>query len=239
MIADAYSALVDRIAARTPALVGVGGAVAVGKTTMVRTLAQRLAARGRSVRALSTDAFLLPNAALIERGLLMRKGFPETYDSAAMAASLQRLRDGAAVDVPVYSHDVYNIVAGASETIAPADVVLLEGIVALQAPAADYLDVAIYIDADEADVRRWFSQRFARLTADAAQDPASFYHPFTSMPADQLEQLANATWDGINAPNLHAHIAPSASRADVVVRTAADHSIAALHERNGRELFSD
>jgi len=228
MIADAHATLVDLIAARAPRLVGVAGPVAVGKSTIVQALGERLAARGRSVRVLTTDAFLLPNAVLNARALLMRKGFPESYDAAAMDTVLAQLRAGAAADVPVYSHDVYDIVAGAHEAIAPADVVLLEGIVALQAPAADHLDMALYVDADEASVRRWFGERFARLTAAAIDDTASFYHPFAAMPAAQLAQLANATWDGINAPNLHRHIAPSAARADVIVRKADDHSIAEL-----------
>jgi type I pantothenate kinase len=226
VVLDPYSALVEMIAAPARAVVGVAGPVAVGKTTIVRALAERLAARGRNVRMLTTDAFLLPNAALSERGLQMRKGFPESYDVVAMGAALARLHAGAAVAVPVYSHDLYDIVPGAHDTVEPADVVLVEGIVALQAPAVDHLDLALYVDADEASVRRWFSQRFSRLTAAAADDPDSFYHRFAAMPADQLEQLADATWDAINAPNLHAHIAPSAARADVIVRKADDHSIA-------------
>jgi type I pantothenate kinase len=220
---DPYAALVEMMAAPARAVVGVAGPVAVGKTTIVRALAERLTVRGRSVRMLTTDAFLLPNVVLSERGMQMRKGFPESYDAVAMGAALARLDAGAAVAVPVYSHDLYDIVPGARDIVEPADVVLVEGIVALQAPAVDHLDLALYIDADEASVRRWFSQRFSRLTAAAADDPGSFYH---RLPADQLEQLAQATWDAINAPNLHAHIAPSAARADVIVRKADDHSIA-------------
>jgi len=214
------------IVAPARAVVGVAGPVAVGKTTIVRALAERVAARGRSVRVLTTDAFLLPNAVLGERGLQMRKGFPESYDVVAMAAALARLRAGATVDVPVYAHERYDVVAGAHDTVEPADVVLIEGIVALQPPAVDHLDLALYVDADEASVRRWFGQRFLRLTAAAAGDPGSFYHRFAAMPADQLAQLAAATWDAINAPNLHQHIAPSAARADVIVQKADDHAIA-------------
>jgi len=235
MTSDPYAALVDLIAAPARSVVGVSGPVAVGKTTIVRALAERLAARGRRTRTLSTDAFLLPNALLSERGLSMRKGFPETYDLAAMGAALARLRaGGAAVQVPVYSHDLYDVVPGALDTVEPADVVVLEGIVALQAPAVDQLDLALYVDADEASVRRWFGERFARLTAAAADDPGSFYHRFAAMPADQLAQLAGVTWDAINAPNLHEHIAPSAARADVIVQKADDHSIAALQVVSAR-----
>ncbi len=230
-MAISNTALVDLIRERTataPALVGIAGAVAVGKTTIVRMLANGLEAHGRRVRSLSTDSFLLPNAVLNERGLLMRKGFPESYDDAAIDAALRRLRAGETTDVPVYSHDVYDIVAGTVESIAAADVMLIEGIVALQPPTVDHLDLAVYIDAPESSVRDWFIERFARLTTAAADDPSSFYHPFVQMPLEQLHQLAAATWDGINGPNLHQHIAPSAARADVVVVKAADHSIAEL-----------
>jgi hypothetical protein len=157
----------------------------VGKTTIVRALATGLESHGRRVRVLSTDAFLLPNAVLNERGLLMRKGFPESYDDAAIRAALGRLRAGRSADVPVYSHDAYDIVAGTCETITAADVVLIEGIVALQSPTVDHLDLAVYVDAAEPCVRDWFIERFARLTAAAADDASSFYHPL----ADAARQL--------------------------------------------------
>jgi type I pantothenate kinase len=226
--------LVDLVrdrATTTPYLIGVAGAVAVGKTTIVRALAQGLQAPDRRVQVVSTDSFLLANAVLAERGLLMRKGFPESYDTDAMRAALQRLRAGQAANVRVYSHDVYDVVPDASETIAPTEMILVEGIVALQAPAGEYLDLALYIDADEAIVRAWFVERFLRLTAAAADQPVSFYHPFAQLPVEQVQQIAVATWDTINAPNLREHIAPSAARADVVVRKAADHSIAELRAR--------
>ena len=228
---DAYADLVDLIRERAtvaPFVVGIAGPVAVGKTAIVRELARGLVSDRRSIRVMSTDAFLLPNAVLNERGLLMRKGFPESYDDSAIRDALGRLRSGESACVRVYSHDAYDIVPDARESIEPADVILVEGIVALQPLMIDCLDLAIYIDAAEASVREWFVERFVRLTAAAATDAASFYAPFVHMPAEQLRQLAYATWDGINAPNLHEHIAPSAIRADITVRKSADHSIAEL-----------
>jgi type I pantothenate kinase len=176
----------------------------------------------------STDSFLLANDVLNARGLLMRKGFPDSYDAAALRAALQQLRAGRVASVPVYSHEVYDRIAGATEAIAPAEVILVEGVVALQSPAVEQLDLALYVDAAEACVRAWFVERFARLTAAAAEQPASFYHPFAPLPAEQVRDIAAATWEAINAPNLHEHIAPSAARADIIVRKAADHSIAEL-----------
>ena len=226
---SSYAPLIDLVrdrATSSPFLVGIGGPVAVGKTTIVQALASGLEAEGRSANTLSTDAFLLSNQALNERGLLMRKGFPESYDDGAIRTVLGALRAGEVARVHVYSHETYDVVPDTTQLIAPADVILVEGIVALQPPTVEHLDLAIYVDAPEPRVREWFVERFVRLTAAAAGDAASFYRPFADMPPEQVRQIAEGTWDGINAPNLHAHIAPSAARADVVVVKAADHSIA-------------
>jgi type I pantothenate kinase len=229
---DACGGLIDLIAGRAaaarPLLVGIAGAVAVGKTTIAAALADGLARRQCRAEVLSTDAFLLPNATLQARGLQLRKGFPESYDGEAMRAALAALRRGGTAAVPIYSHDVYDIVPGAARAVGPADVILLEGVTALQPPAAELLAVAVYVEADEADVRAWFVARFLRLAAAAAADASSFYHPFAALPPEQLEAIAAGTWDAINAPNLHQHIAPSAARADVVVRKAADHAVVEL-----------
>lgn len=226
-----YDPLVDLVserAATAPFLVGVAGAVAVGKTTIVRAIAHGLESRARRVRVLSTDAFLLPNQILAERGLLLRKGFPESYDDAAIEEVLGRLRSGAAATVRVYSHEVYDVLPGVTETVPSADVVLVEGVVALQQPTRSHLDLAVYIDAAEATVRQWFVERFIRLTEVGANDASSFYHRFAAMPHEHVRRLAEATWDGINRPNLAEHIAPSAASADIVVIKAPDHSIAEL-----------
>jgi type I pantothenate kinase len=213
-------------ATTAPFLVGVAGPVAVGKTTIVRTLADGLESHGRRVHVLSTDAFLLSNDVLNQRGLLMRKGFPESYDDDAIRRVLGRLRAGEPATVSVYSHDIYDIVPGATETIGSADVIVVEGVIALQPPIADHLDLAVYIEAPEECVRDWFVERFMRLTQTATADASSFYHRFAEIPREQVRQLAAATWDGINGPNLHEHIAPSAARADVMVVKAPDHAIA-------------
>lgn len=211
---------------RGPSVVGLAGPVAVGKSTVAAELSDALWGKGMRVRVLTTDAYLLPNAILAERGLEWRKGFPESFDADALADTLRRIKAGAwPVRVPVYSHAVYDIVPGRTDTIDEADVVIVEGVVALQPPAVDVLDVAIYIDADEAHVRQWFVARFVELTETARTDPTSFYAPFASMPPDALRGLAEATWDGINAVNLHEHIAPSRARAAFVVRKGADHAV--------------
>jgi type I pantothenate kinase len=226
-----YDTLVELIADRattSPFLVGIAGSVAVGKTTAVRAVAQALEARGRSVQILSTDAFLLPNAVMNDRGILMRKGFPESYDHGAIETALTGLRSGAPVTVPIYSHDVYDIVPGSHQTVTPTDLVLVEGVIALQEPIVHHLDLAVYIEAAEAHIREWYVQRFLQLTEAGATDAASFYHRFSGVPVAQLRQLAEGTWANINVPNLHDYISPSAVHADIVVTKAADHSIAKL-----------
>ena len=218
-------AVTARANAGVPVVVGIAGAVAVGKTTIAEAIAEALTSRRLSVRVLSTDAFLLPNAQLAARDLIMRKGFPETYDAAALADVLTRLKNRRSASVPTYSHAVYDILADVTQDIEPADVIVIEGVIALQSAVVEHLDVAIYIDADENSVREWFVERFLRLTAAAREDPASFYHRFAALDADQVRQLAEATWDGINGVNLREHIAPSIRNAHLVIKKAADHAI--------------
>lgn len=225
---DTLAQLVFARATTAPFVVGIAGAVAVGKTTIVAALARELASRGRSVHVLSTDAFLLPNQVLNERGQLMRKGFPETYDNAAIATVLGALRSGKSATINVYSHEVYDILPGATAIVAPADVILVEGVVALQQPIVRHLDLTVYIDAPEEHVRSWFVERFVRLTVAGSTDASSFYHPFASLPGAQVRQLAEGTWDAINGPNLREHNAPSGSEADIVVVKGMDHSIVAV-----------
>lgn len=227
---DPYGALAEAIARalgpRPPHVVGIGGAVAVGKSTVAAALAQALQDKGRLVQAVSTDGFLLPNAVLDERGLTLRKGFPESFDVDALLTFLELVRTRApAIEVPVYSHESYDILPGEVSALDDPDLVVLEGVVALQPPVADALDVAVYVDAEEEDVRRWFVERFVRMTEDARDDAASFYHGFAAMPSEALRELAQGTWDSINGVNLREHILPSRARADVVVRKSGDHSI--------------
>jgi type I pantothenate kinase len=212
-----------RVQARRPILVGITGGVAVGKSTTAATLARRLARTGLRVDVLSTDAFLLPNAELERRGLAMRKGFPETFAIDDLDACLLHLRAGREVEVPVYSHVTYDRVPAATVGITPGDVVIVEGVNVLQPPAVDRLDVGIYVDADEGDMRDWFVERFLSLCASA--DEGSFYAPLRGLSEDEQRALAAAAWDGINAVNLREHTRPSRRRATHVVHKARDHSI--------------
>lgn len=219
--------LAQRIAAHRPAaaplVVGITGSVAVGKTTLAQALAEALPG---TVDLVSTDGFLKSNAVLEAEGLMLRKGFPESYDAPAMAAALAGLKQGP-VTVPAYSHSIYDIDPAAARVVSGADIVLVEGLGL--APDADGrrppLDLLVYIDADEADIIAWFLARFMRLWRAAADDPTSFYARFAHMSAAEAEAFALSVWNGINRPNWLEHIARARPAADLVVKKTLDHSL--------------
>ncbi|HLF99792.1 MAG TPA: hypothetical protein VI916_04930 [Acidimicrobiia bacterium] len=213
----------------TRALVGISGAVCVGKSTIAAALAGRLTALGREVDILCTDAFLYPNADLDERGLTFRKGFPETFNVVRLEQSLIGARRGA-IDVPVYSHATYDVVPDASVQIA-ADTVIVEGVNVLQDPARRHLDVAIYVDADDAAVKEWFTRRFLALRDGGRSDPGSFYASMADLDDDAIAGLASGVWESVNAPNLEQHIRPSRDTADVIVEKGPAHQVTAIIEQ--------
>lgn len=223
---ELVDAVVPYLRGRGPHLVGIGGAVAVGKTTVAGELGLELDQRGRRPHIVATDAFLYPNAVLAERGILFRKGFPESYDMEALSGFRARVAAGARhIELPVYSHAAYDIVPGKADVVEEPDLVILEGVVALQSPAAEALDAGIFVDAAEDDVKAWFVSRFLRLTDEAQRDARSFYARFVGMADDEVRALAVGTWDAINGPNLRDHILPSRDRAHVVVEKNGDHSV--------------
>jgi len=214
-------------AATTPVLLGIAGGVGVGKSTAAAFVREHLVAASVHVEVICTDAFLLPNAELEAGGISMRKGFPESFDVPAFDACLRALEAGSPVELPVYSHVTYDRVPGAVQVLGRADVVIVEGVNALQAPVVDHLDLALYIDADEADMRLWFLDRFLAFCEAATADETSFYRGFAGMTPEQQRGIAEWTWREINAVNLRDHIAPSRSRATWVVSKRRDHSIRA------------
>jgi type I pantothenate kinase len=227
---DAYAHLAERIGALLPStrpvLVGIAGAVGVGKSTMAEGLRERLTGSGVATEIVATDAFLLPNDELERAQLTMRKGFPETFDTDALDAFLRAARRAdAELRVPIYSHATYDRVPGGERALEAAEVIVVEGVNALQPPAVGHLDLAVYIDADEADVQTWFVDRFLELCAAAADDETSFYRGFASMSVDQQRGVAEWTWREINLVNLRDHIAPSKANATVVLSKRHDHTV--------------
>lgn len=212
----------------TPFVVGVTGSVAAGKSTFASALRESLTASSDAlaVELVCTDGFLFDNAMLESRGLTLKKGFPESYDGAALARTLAAVREGPA-EFPGYSHVTYDVDAGLALRIERPDVLIVEGL-GLHDPAAAGLDALIYLDAEEVHLETWFTERFMGLWRAAEHDPGSFYAAFRRMSPEEARGFAGQVWRGINLPNLREHILPARDVADLVVRKGPDHAIEAI-----------
>ncbi|MGB3627202.1 MAG: hypothetical protein WA989_15325 [Henriciella sp.] len=214
-------------------VVAVTGSVASGKTTLAERLAAQMG-RERSVETVSTDGFLFPNATLDERGLMMRKGFPETYDRAAMAEAIAALRAGEAA-FPVHSHVIYDIDPALTRTLSRPDILILEGLgfspLSKRERGPGEPDVLVYLDAAQADIEHWFLTRFMGFWHAAEHDPTSFYAQFRHMSVPEAEAFAMQVWETINLPNLKNHIEPLREYADIVLNKARDHTVSLVADR--------
>lgn len=230
-------AFLGRPVGRPPYVVAVAGSVAVGKSTFARVL-QAILSRWPDhphVELVTTDGFLHPNRYLEERGLMGRKGFPESYDRRRMVAFLAGLKSGAPeVTAPVYSHVAYDIVPGELQRVSRPDIVVFEGLNVLQpgggdrtdsVVASDFFDFSIYLDADEADIRAWYQERFRVLQRTAFQKPDSYFRRYRDLDAGAAERVSGRIWAEINGVNLRENILPTRERARVVLRKAADHGV--------------
>ena len=226
-----------------PFMIGIGGGVAVGKSTTARIL-QALLGRGPGhprVELLTTDGFLYPNAVLEEQGLMTRKGFPESYDQRKLVGALAAVKAGhPEVETPVYSHRTYDILPGESQVIRRPDMVIVEGLNVLEvnskgAPdhvmVSDFFDFSIYVDATEEDVARWFVQRLQGLRATASQEPDSFFRRFASMSEEQVTAMAEQVWSEVNLVNLVENIAPTRGRAHMVMVKDGNHRVSQIRLR--------
>ena len=225
--------------AKVPFVIAVAGSVAVGKSTTARLLQTLLAAGQGTPRVdlVTTDGFLYPNAVLQQRGLLDRKGFPESYDRRALLRFLAEVKSGRTeVDAPVYDHQSYDIVPGARQVVDRPDILVLEGLNVLQAGRradgttpeiflSDYFDFSVYVDAAESDIRQWYVERFLALRRTAFADTGAFFHRFADLSDEEARQTALGIWTAVNGPNLRSNIAPTRSRARLVLQKAADHSV--------------
>jgi type I pantothenate kinase len=228
------------MAPKVPYVIGIAGSVAVGKSTFARIL-QALLARWPEhprVDLITTDGFLFPNAVLEDRGIMNRKGFPESYDTKTLLAFLRELKGGASdVEAPVYSHVVYDIVEGEKVVVSQPDILILEGLNVLQVGTeanefvSDYFDFSIFIDADESDVEQWYVERFHKLRETIFRDPDSFFQNFAHMSDDEADAMARSIWHEINGKNLVENIEPTKSRASLIVRKGADHRVTNVNLR--------
>lgn len=217
---------------RVPFIIGIAGSVAVGKSTTARVLRTLLSRwpNHPSVDLITTDGFLWPGAELERRGLMGRKGFPESYDRRALVRFVADVKAGyPEVHAPVYSHLSYDIVPGETQVVRKPDILIVEGLNVLQpAPrlaVADLFDFSIYVDAHVEDIRRWYVDRFLTLRNTAFADPVSYFHRYATLDDEQARQRAGRLWTEINEPNLLENILPTRGRAALVLRKAADHSI--------------
>jgi len=208
-------------------VVGVTGSVASGKSTLCKAVADSLRST-LSVEVVSTDGFLLPNESLARSGLLNRKGFPETYDTALLSGALQRARFGP-VNIPGYSHTTYDRARTLDRVIHRPDIVIVEGLglspTGNQRDPSALLDLLVYVDASESDLEAWFVGRFMKFWREAETNPSSFYSRFRSMPEPDAEAFARQVWSDINLPNLREHISPAKRQADLLVSKSADHAM--------------
>src|SRR5690606_35604754 len=225
--------------AKVPFIIGVAGSVAVGKSTTARILRALLRRWPSSPRVdlITTDGFLHPNKVLNERGLMERKGFPESYDRAAFVDFLAAVKSGKPkVSAPVYSHLVYDVVPGEKGIVESPDILIVEGLNILQPGdlprtgtpivfASDFIDFSIYIDADEDVLESWYVERFMKLRQTAFRDPKSFFKRFAELSESAAIGTAETIWKNINLPNLRENILPTRSRADLVLKKGADHAI--------------
>lgn len=222
---------------RVPYIIGIAGSVAVGKSTTARLLRELLARWPNSPRVdlIPTDGFLLPNATLEARGLMRRKGFPESYDARRLLAFVADLKAGrVGVKSPVYSHESYDVLRDVFITLGAPDIVIIEGLNVLQtrtdpdAPQifiSDYFDFSIYVDADPGDLERWYLERFLTLQRTAFRDPKAYFHRYAHLSEAEARTVGAGIWAEINAPNLRDNILPTRERADLILEKGSDHSV--------------
>lgn len=223
-----------------PFIIGIAGSVAVGKSTTARLLQiilQRTFKR-RSVELITTDGFLYPNHVLKEKGIMDKKGFPESYNMERLITFLNEVKSGQEeIKAPLYSHEVYDIIPDEYEVITQPDILIVEGINTLQLPAnqqiyvSDFFDFSIFVDAAPNLIEKWYLDRFGALLDYAKDKPENYYYQFTQWTKDEAFNMARNVWDTVNLPNLTQYILPTRNRADIILHKTDHHIIDEIYLR--------
>ena len=216
-----------------PFIIGVSGSVAVGKSTtsrLLQLLLQRTFPQS-NVELVTTDGFLYPNQTLKEKGILNRKGFPESYDMPLLLNFLDTIKNGGDVNIPVYSHEIYDIVPGLTQEIRQPNFLIVEGINVFQNPQnerlymTDFFDFSIYVDAEVENIENWYLDRFKKMLTLAENDSKNYYHRFTTQSEEEVVTFAHNVWKSINLVNLLDYIEPTRNRAEIILHKAGNHEI--------------
>lgn len=224
---------------KVPFILGIAGSVAVGKSTTARLLKSLLSEvyPDKKVQLITTDGFIFPNAVLKKKGIMSRKGFPESYDMPRLIKFVNDVKNGIVAKAPVYSHKVYDIIPNEFDVIDQPDILIVEGINVLQLPShepifvSDFFDFSLYVDAKEEYIKRWYLERFGMLLDTAFKDPTNYYYPYAIGDRTAAFKMASKVWEDVNHPNLHEYILPTRNRADLIIVKSANHLIEELRLR--------
>ena len=228
-----------------PYVIGVAGSVAAGKSTVAEVLRAMISRwpGGPEVALVSTDGFIYPNRVLQSRGLMDRKGFPESYDLGLLLRFLADVKSGSGeTSVPIHSHLTYDILPDERQAVGRPDVLVVEGLNMLEAGlpepsgghmvfVSDYVDFSIYVDARESYIKKWYLERFLRLREEALGDSSAYFHRFAELSVEEATEMAMRVWDEIDHPNLKENIEPTRDRARLILEKGEDHSVKGVRLR--------